>query len=354
MGEAKYVAYVGTYTHGNSVGIHIFDINPEKWNMVERKVVPINNPSDLIVSNSGKYLYSISDQGVQSFRILPDGDLEPMNGAWTGGMRGCYLDVDDEDRFLFVAGYHDGRVTMMYLNEDGTIGDIADGIFHKGFGINMADRSSMPHVTCVKVAPNQKTICAVDSGLDQIKNYHIDYEKGKLELEDIIRCELDSGPRMIRFDHQNKFAYVLCEIEKAIYVYDVKTIEEVQEIYEPLQKISTIEESDDDHSAASGIEFSPDGKHLFVSNAGINSVTIYEVNQKTGMLTKVFSCKTSGDYPKTIDVMPDNQHFVVLSHETNEIFIYKMNYEKNYFLQDTKPISIEQPNCIYIHKLKEV
>ena len=49
--------------------------------------------------------------------------------------------------------------------------------------------------------------------------------------------------------------------------------------------------------------------------------------------------------------MPDNKHFIVLSHETDEIFIYNMNYEDCYFLQDSRPIKIEQPNCIFIHKL---
>ena len=70
MAKDRYVAYVGTYTHGSSVGIHIFDVDAEKGKMVERKVVPINNPSDVIVSTSGKFLYSIADEGVQSFRIL--------------------------------------------------------------------------------------------------------------------------------------------------------------------------------------------------------------------------------------------------------------------------------------------
>ena len=41
--------------------------------MTERKVVPINNPSDLIVSTSGKFLYSIADEGVEAFKILKTG-----------------------------------------------------------------------------------------------------------------------------------------------------------------------------------------------------------------------------------------------------------------------------------------
>ena len=75
MAEKKFVAYVGTYTHGESKGIHIYDLDVEKGLMTERKVVPINNPSYIKKSHNGKYLYSIADEGVRSYRILPDGDL---------------------------------------------------------------------------------------------------------------------------------------------------------------------------------------------------------------------------------------------------------------------------------------
>lgn len=351
MEKDRYVAYVGTYTHGSSLGIHIFDIDTDTWTMKERKVVLINNPSDIIVSSSGKYLYSIADEGVQSFRILPDGDLEPMNSAWIGGMRGCYLEVDEKDRYLFVAGYHDGRITMMHLNEDGTIGDIADGIFHKGIGLSITDRQSMPHVTCVKMTPDQEAVCAVDSGIDQVKIYSIDYERGKLHLGDILRGELYSGPRMMRIDKQRKHAYVLCELTNEVQVYRVISKKGEKDDYEMIQQISTIDECDKQQAAASGIEFSSDGKHLFVSNAGINTVIVYDVDPESGILTKLCENKTSGDYPKVLAVMPDNQHFVVLNHETNEICIFKMNYEERYFLMDAKPIKIEQPNCIFIHKL---
>ena len=70
----------------------------------------------------------------------------------------------------------------------------------------------MPHVTCVKVTPDQQCVCAVDSGLDQVKIYRIDREHNKLELEDILRCELDSGPKMLRYDRQHKYAYVYVKL----------------------------------------------------------------------------------------------------------------------------------------------
>ena len=158
---------------------------------------------------------------------------------------------------------------------------------------------------------DQQSVCAVDSGLDQVKIYRIDRERNKMELEDILRCELDSGPKMLRFDRQHKFAYVLCEMDNVIEVYEVGARNDDVDPFKMIQRISTIEPDEKQRAAASGIEFSPDGNHLFVTNAGINTVIIYDVDKETGVLTPLFHCKTSGDYPKAVAVMPDNKHFIV-------------------------------------------
>ena len=69
----------------------------------------VNNSSYLARSKNGKYLYSIADEGVAVFAIHPDGDLEYINKVDIDGMRGCYLSVDVTGKYLFVAGYHDGK-----------------------------------------------------------------------------------------------------------------------------------------------------------------------------------------------------------------------------------------------------
>ena len=83
MAQEKYVAYVGTYTHENSIGIHVYDIDMEKGRLTERGVAPISNPSNIVVAHSGKYLYSIEDEGVASspchHGILPKTDNDPLN-----------------------------------------------------------------------------------------------------------------------------------------------------------------------------------------------------------------------------------------------------------------------------------
>ena len=72
MDKEKYVAYVGTYTHGSSVGVHVYDLDVENGYMTERDVVPVNNASHLTKSDNGKYLYSIADEGVEVLKIDPE------------------------------------------------------------------------------------------------------------------------------------------------------------------------------------------------------------------------------------------------------------------------------------------
>ena len=131
MGKKKYVAYVGTYTHGTSKGIQVYDVDVENGKLTERSEVEVSNASHLAVSKNGKYLYSIEDEGVAVFRRDKNGDLSRINSVDINGMRGCYLATDVDRRYLYVAGYHDGKVTVVHTHKDGRLGSVMDGVFTK-------------------------------------------------------------------------------------------------------------------------------------------------------------------------------------------------------------------------------
>ena len=141
----KYVAYVGSYTHEKSKGIHIYDMDVEAGRIKERKEVKIDNASYVTISHNGKYLYSICDQGVAAYNILKDGDLELINVLSINGMRGCHIALTKNDDFLIVSGYHDGKITIISL-VNGSLDHITDEVFHKGIG-SIADRNFRPHVS---------------------------------------------------------------------------------------------------------------------------------------------------------------------------------------------------------------
>ena len=106
MAEKKCVAYVSTYTMGDKHGIKIYDVDMENGRFKEKGEVNITNSSYVTISHNRKYLYAITDTGVSSYKILPDGNLDFVNTASTNSMRGCYLSTDYEDKFLFLSLIH--------------------------------------------------------------------------------------------------------------------------------------------------------------------------------------------------------------------------------------------------------
>ena len=78
MGD-RYVAYVGSYTHESSKGLYLFDMDVEKGRISKRNEYELDNPSYITISHSKKFLYSICDQGVASYAIKDDGELEQLN-----------------------------------------------------------------------------------------------------------------------------------------------------------------------------------------------------------------------------------------------------------------------------------
>ena len=176
----KYMAYVGSYSYtGKAKGITVYDVDVEKGQFIYRCEVEVDNSSYLKASNDGKVLYSIADEGVVAFRILPDGNLERINSANIKGMRGCQIATSPKDDYIFVSGYHDGKVTVLRLNEDGSVGKITDGVFHKGLG-SVAERNFRPHVSCARLTPDEKYLMVADLGIDQVKVYRFDDHDGKI------------------------------------------------------------------------------------------------------------------------------------------------------------------------------
>lgn len=350
MANSKYVAYVSTYTMKNKNGITIYDVDIEKGTLKEKGSVPITNSSYLTCSHNNKYLYSITDMGVKGYKILSDGMLEEINYASINGMRGCYLSTDYEDKFLFVAGYHDGKITVLRLDEDGSIGEITEEIFVKGMG-DVAERSFHPHVNCVKMSRDNRYLLAADIGMDHVNVYELNHTTGKLKQIDIIRSDVDSGPRHIVFSKDGRFVYIVHEIKNYIDVYTYNFVESYPE-FEKIQTISTVNKYHAGRTVTSALKLTVDGSHLVSSNAGDNSVIVYDLDVNTGLLTKNFCLPISGSYPKDAAMFPDLRHLVSLNHESDTMTFFAADLEKHIIAMSSKEIKIEKPNCIIFYELK--
>ncbi len=351
MSADQYVAYVSTYTMNDNHGIKIYDVDMENGRMAEKDEVEITNSSYVTISHNRKFLYSITDFGVESYLIRPDGGLEAVNHASINGMRGCYLSTDFEDRFLFVAGYHDGKITVLKLNEDGGVGRITDEIFLKGLG-SIAERNFRPHVNCVKMTRDNHYLLAADLGMDHVNVYRVDFHSGTLKPVDVIRSEQESAPRHLCFSRDGRFLYIVHELKNYIDVYRYEEVGGNPE-FEKIQNISTLNDYHASNSAACTIKFSTDYQYMVSSNAGDNSVIVYRVDPDTGLLTKSLCLPVSGDYPKDAALFPDNRHLVSLNHESNTMTFFTVDTKKGLIVMNGREIRVDRPNCIIFHKLSE-
>ncbi|MGL5435098.1 MAG: lactonase family protein [Lachnospiraceae bacterium] len=346
----KYMAYVGSYSYtGKSKGITVYDVDVKAGLFSERCEVEVDNSSYVIAASNGRTLYSIADEGVVAFRILENGSLSRLNSANIKGMRGCHLSTDKDDKYIFVSGFHDGKSTILRLNSDGSIGEIVDGVYHKGLG-SIAERNFRPHVTCSRRTPDGKYVMCADSGLDQVKIYRFNEQEENLLLVEAIRCDIESAPRCFRFSADGRFIYLMSEQKNVIDVFSYESGERVP-VIEKIQTVPTAGKKPNILTAVCSMRFSPDEKHLFCGNAGDESVSIYNRDPDTGLLEQICCLPISGEYPKDLAVFPDDKHLASINHESGTITFFNIDYEKGLIVMSSNPIPCDEPNSCAIVKI---
>lgn len=353
--KGKYVAYIGSYSYtGSAKGITICDVDVERGVLKKRTEIEVNNSSYLVVSRDQKTLYSIVDEGVVAFHILENGALSRINTRNIRGMRGCHLAIDRDDEYLMVSGYHDGKATLLRLEKDGSVGPIVDGFYDKGIG-SVAERTFRPHVSCSRMTDDQKYILVADLGIDQVKIFRFDKTDGKMRQIDTIRCELKSAPRHFRFSPDRRFLYLMYEVKNVVDVFTFREGKDENDIeLEKIQTVSTHNSNPENPLiAACQMRFSPDkdARYLFVSNAGIDTLTVYNRDPETGLLTMKNSLPVSGEYPKDFCIFPDEKHVAVANNDSGEISFFSVDYETGMLVMNARSIEVDEPNCIAMARL---
>ena len=153
------------------------------------------------------------------------------------------------------------------------------------------------------------------------------------------------------FSSDGRFLYVLYELKNVIEVFSYDKGDRTP-VFEKLQTISTTDSGPNSLTAACAMHFSPDEKHIFCTNAGDDTVTMYERDEETGLLTMRFCLPTSGDYPKDIAIFPDGRHIAVINYE-GSITFFRVDYEKGLLVMNARSLKVNEPNCCEIVKIGE-
>lgn len=347
--------YIGTYGTGQSGGIYFCRLNAQTGEILLReKVIGIDNPSFLTISKGNRFLYAVNEVvemngnpggAVSSFAIDPqNGTLRYLNLQPTLGGSPCHISIDHTGNFALITNYSGGSVTILPVLPDGNLGKYVEFVQHTGHSISPY-RQNAPHPHSIIVSPDNHYIFVPDLGLDKIMIYRFDHEKGTLRLNDTPHVSLKpgAGPRHFTFHPDGKFAYVINELDSTVTAFSYESHKgELKEI----QTITTLPEDYAGINYCADIHIHPNGKFLYGSNRGHNSIAIFTINHETGILTKAGYEPTQGDFPRNFAIKPAGKFLLVANQLGNNIVSFRINEETGNLSPTGYMMDIPKPVCI--------
>lgn len=345
------LAFIGSYAEPSGPGVYActYDTDTGQFTVID-EVSGLKDPTFLTIDSAANILYTIgtvTDESgnrsaeAYSYRIGQDGKLSFLNKQPTVAPT-CHITLDETRRSLIVSSYHGGMIGICPIEEDGKIGPIREVHQHEGSSVHPNQKSPHPH--SVFIDRNNRFAICCDLGIDQIIIYKLDAEGSRLVEHDRVNLKPGAGPRHFAFHPSLPYGYVINELNATVtaYAYD----EEAGKLTE-LQTIPTLPEdfSADDNSCAD-IHISSDGRFLYGSNRGHDSIVVYAIDQESGKLTLVEHVSTNGAHPRNFALSPDNRFLLVANRDTNNIVTMKRDAETGKLTATGTELNVSRPVCI--------
>ncbi len=357
--EKPLMAYVGTFSSplqdvldtqvdlppGNGRGIHLFEVNRETGAMTPAGIHRMGtSPSCLAVNAAGTRLYSTNETdrvgtekhgSVSAFKInREDGSLQPLNTVSSGGDGPTYVSIHPSGRFLLIANYFGGSVSVLPIQEDGSLGDATD-VKNDAGKIGPTTATNAPegsfafsghdhtHAHMIQADPSGRFVLHVDLGLDKIFIWKFDEKTGKLTANDPSSISLPpgDGPRHFHFHPNGRWFYSIQEEGSTLVLFD---FDAKAGTLKPRQTISTLPPEFKGSNFCSEILVSDDGRFVYAGNRLHDSIGIFEIG-KDGELTFLGEEWTRGNYPRSFSFDPTGQFLYCCNQRADSVAVFKVD-----------------------------
>ena len=374
------MAYVGTFSSplgdvlptqvdlppGNGRGIHCFRVNRTTGTLTSAGTFDLGtSPSCVVANSAGTRLYSsnetdrVNDTGegsVSSFSISQsDGSLKLLNTVPSGGAGPTYLSIHPTGKFLLVANYFGGSVSVLPILADGRLGPATDVKQDEGeigptvaehappgsFAISGHDRT---HAHMIQSDPSGKHVIHVDLGLDKLFIWKFDANRGKLMSAEPASVALPpgDGPRHFHFHPNGKWFYSIQEEGSTVVLFDYDG--ERGRLTER-QTWSTLPKGFTGSNFCSEILVSHDGRFVYVGNRLHDSVGIFEI-QKDGTLEYLGEEWTRGDYPRSFNFDPTGRFLYVCNQRADHLAVFAVNAKTGLLKFTGQYVPVGNPSAI--------
>lgn len=352
---SDYLVYVGTYSQDGSEGIYVQHFDAKTGSLTPISTHgEIENPSFLDISPDCRFLYAVGEVGqvdgrpggaVGAFAIdQQSGSLKHLNTESTVGPGPCHVSVDGSGKYVLVANYGGGSVAILPTRDDGSLGEASDFIQHEGSSVN-PNRQKEPHAHSIMVAPSNTHAFAPDLGMDKIMIYKIDHGSGKLVSNEQPFAAVDpgEGPRHFDFHPDGRYAYVINEIGNTIVSYDYDA---ESGRLAATGSVPTLPADFDGTSHTADIHVHPNGKFVYGSNRGHDSIVICAIDAATGTLTVLGHEKTGGKNPRNFAIDPTGSYLLAANQDTGDIFTFAINGDTGALTKTEHVAKVPRPVCV--------
>lgn len=352
-----YIAYVGARTtkernaRGNGLNVYRVDAGTGAWTHVQL-VGDLVNPSFLAFDRTGRFLYTVHGDlsDITAFSIdAATGELTRINGQSTEGKNPVHLAIDPTNRFVVVANHITSTIALLTREEDGSLGPVIDLVSLEGEpGPHRVEQPfAKPHQ--VEFDPSGKYIAVPDKGRDVVFTYEIDAEAGKLvAATEPVAAREGAGPRHIAFHPAGALAYVVNELDSTVTAY---RFDPATGVLAPFQLLTTLPDTFTDNSRAAEIAVSPDGRFVYASNRGHDSIAIFAVEEGTGRLAHAGWQESGGETPRFFAIDPNYQRLLVANEDTDSIVSFEIDRSNGSLRRVGEPVQVGSPVCIVFRPL---
>src|SRR5215472_7557998 len=332
----RYVAYVGTYTEKTkSKGIYAFRFDEASGKLSSLGVAAESqNPSFLAVHPSGKYLYAVNETSkfgneesgaVSAFSIdRKSGKLTLLNQVASRGAGPCHISLDKTGHYVLVANYDAGTVAVFPMQEGGQLGKYTGFAKHTGQSVNK-ERQEGPHAHWIGTSPDNQFLLTADLGIDRVlvSKFHLPdgaFTANKSNAG--AKLKAGAGPRHAAFSPSGKFFYVASELNATVTTYSYNAKEGT--LHE-LQVLSTLPKDFSGANEVAEIAVHPNGKFLYVSNRGRDSLAVFSIDPRKGTLKPVADIATQGKTPRNFAIDPTGKFLLAANEESNTIVVFNID-----------------------------
>lgn len=349
----QFIAYVGTYTTGESKGIYAFRYDAHSGETSPLGLAAATtNPSFLAIDRRWHFLYAVNEVdnfrgqasgAVSAFAIdSQSGKLTLLNTVPSRGADPCYIALDKTGKFVLVANYTGGSVAVFPVQSNGRLGESSAFVQHVSSG---GGRRNEPHAHWIEGTFDNRHVVVADLGLNELLVYRFDAARGSLIANDppVTAIDAGAGPRHVSFHPNGKFAYVVNELNSTV---NALSFDSKGGVLHPLQTLSTLPEGFTGKNDSAELEIHPNGKFVYASNRGHNSIAVFAVDAHHGTLALVENVPTQGKTPRSFEIDPTGTRLFVANQDSDNSVVFRLNSRTGHLNATGEVLKVPSPVCI--------